>query len=95
MSNVEQSTMTHGVPASIPSPFLRADLIFSSATFVVSPSAVASLTMNKDLGRDAAWVWAMAPPSRFFWGYVLFRGPEQHHSGKGWAPPHLVIAAGS
>jgi len=34
----------------------------------------ASLTMNKDLGLDAAW-YGMAAGA-FFWGYVLFEVPS-------------------
>ena len=41
----------------------------------------AALTMNKDLGLDPA-MYGMAAGA-FFWGYVLVRGAEQHHPGKG------------
>jgi MFS transporter, ACS family, tartrate transporter len=41
----------------------------------------AALTMNKDLGLDAA-TYGMAAGA-FFWGYFLFESSEQHHPGKG------------
>jgi MFS transporter, ACS family, tartrate transporter len=40
----------------------------------------AALTMNKDLGLDAAW-YGMAAGA-FFWGYVLFEVPKTSSSKK-------------